>query len=114
MANYDAKYEKIDDNVVKITLKGFLDAHTASKFEKLLKELIDDGNVNILVDLENLDYISSTGLGVFMGYIEDIRASNGDIKFVNVPNNIYKVFSVLGFSAIYEIYDEEKKAIKEF
>ncbi|TYB31624.1 MAG: STAS domain-containing protein [Candidatus Mcinerneyibacterium aminivorans] len=114
MPNYEANYEKIEEDIIKINLKGFLDAHTASDFEDLLTKLIDDGNIKFLVDLNELDYISSTGLGVFMGYIEQIRDKGGDIKFVNVPKNIYKIFSVLGFSTIYEIYDKKDKAVKNF
>lgn len=114
MENYEAKYEKIKDDIVKIKIDGFLDAHTASAFEDLLKELIDDNIIKMVVDLEELDYISSTGLGVFMGYIETIREKDGDIKFINVPKKIYKIFSVLGFSTIYEIYDNVDKAVENF
>ncbi len=114
MPNYEANYEKIKNDIIKISLKGFLDAHTASDFEDLLSKLIDEGNIKFLIDLEDLDYISSTGLGVFMGYIEQIREEGGDIKFINVPKNIYKIFSVLGFSTIYEIYDDNESAVNNF
>jgi|MTBAKSStandDraft_1061840.scaffolds.fasta_scaffold119096_2 anti-sigma B factor antagonist len=114
MEGYQAECQKITDDVSKITIKGFLDAHTASQFEELLKSLIEEGQVRLIVDMDKLNYISSTGLGVFMGYIEDIREKGGDIKFVRVPDKIYKIFAILGFTAIYEIFNEEGEAIEKF
>ena len=114
MESYQAEHSKINEQISKITVKGFLDAHTASQFEELLKSLIDEGHVRLIVDMKELSYISSTGLGVFMGYIEDIREKGGDIKFVRVPDKIYKIFAILGFTAIYEIFNEEGEAIAKF
>ena len=111
---YKALAEELENGIVKISVTGFLDAHTAPDFEELLKSKIQEGKVKIIVDMEELDYISSTGLGVFMGYIEEIREKGGDIKFINIPNKIYRIFSVLGFTSIYEIYDKLQDAIKEF
>ncbi|MFQ5584324.1 MAG: STAS domain-containing protein, partial [Calditrichia bacterium] len=63
-----------------LNIKGFLDAHTAPEFERAIKELMDSGRFNIVVDLDGLQYISSAGLGVFMGFVEEIRSKGGDLK----------------------------------
>ena len=63
-----------------INLKGYLDAHTAPKLENNFTQLIDQKRFNIVVNFEELAYISSAGLGVFMAYIEKIRENHGDIK----------------------------------
>jgi len=97
-----------------LNLKGFLDAHTAPVFEEKIQELIDERRYNLVVNFEELNYISSAGLGVFMGFIEDIRENDGDIKLANMTKKVYRVFELLGFPSLYEIYDEEEDAIKKF
>ncbi|MBN2355333.1 STAS domain-containing protein, partial [candidate division KSB1 bacterium] len=72
--------------------------------------LIDEGRVNILVDFQELNYISSAGLGVFMGFIEDIRSKNGDIKMCGMSPKIFRVFDLLGFPTIYQIYENQDEA----
>ena len=97
-----------------ICLKGYLDAHTAPKLENNLTQLIDEKRYNIVVNFEELAYISSAGLGVFMAYIEKIRENNGDIKLSNMSDKVYNIFDLLGFPLLYEIYKTEDEAVKKF
>ncbi|MBD3224900.1 MAG: anti-sigma factor antagonist [Caldithrix sp.] len=103
-----------DANISKLYLSGFLDAHTVPKFEEALQSCLNDEQYNIIVNLKDLDYISSAGLGVFMGFIEEIRESGGDIKLTNLSNKVHKVFDLLGFPALFEIYDNENEANQKF
>ena len=70
----------LKDDVAVISIDGFLDAHTAPQFEQALQQEIADGRVKLVVDCAKLTYISSAGLGVFMGFIEEVREQRGDIK----------------------------------
>ncbi len=98
------------------TLKigGFLDAHTAPALEEAIQRLVDEGRFNIVVDFKDLSYISSAGLGVFMGFIEEIRGKNGDIKMCGMSPKIYRVFDLLGFPTIYQIFDQLDEAAALF
>ena len=49
-----------------------------------------------------------------LGFIEEIREKGGDIKLSNLKQKVFKVFDLLGFPALYEIYDEEDEAINKF
>ena len=98
------------EKVSVLYLSGFLDAHTAPKFEEGLNNLIKEQRYNIIVNMSHLDYISSAGLGVFMGFIEEIREKGGDIKLSNMSTKVYKVFDLLGFPALYEIFEDEEQA----
>ncbi|RPI02511.1 MAG: anti-sigma factor antagonist [Calditrichaeota bacterium] len=93
-----------------LQLHGFLDAHTAPELEKHFETLISEGRYKIIVNFENLNYISSAGLGVFMGKIENVRNNNGDIKMCKMTPKIFRVFDLLGFPALYDIVDEEERA----
>ena len=64
--------------------------------------------------MQNLDYISSAGLGVFMGFIEEIREKGGDIKLSNLSTKVFKVFDLLGFPALFEIFEDENLAKSKF
>ncbi len=102
------------DEISVLNLDGYLDAHTAPQFEDSLKQLVDEGRFNIIVNCDKLAYISSAGLGVFMGFIEDIRSSNGDIKMSNMTEKVFKIFDLLGFPTLYEIVDDESEAVQKF
>jgi anti-sigma B factor antagonist len=97
-----------------VYLKGYLDAHTAPEFERSLQNLIEAERVRIVVNLSGLAYISSAGLGVFMGFIEDVRSKGGDIKLAELSDKVYRVFELLGFPVLYEIFDREDKAVAKF
>jgi len=97
-----------------INLKGYLDAHTAPALENNFTQLISDNKFKIIVNFEDLAYISSAGLGVFMAYIENIRDNKGDIKLTNMSDKVFNIFDLLGFPLLYEIYKNEEEAIKKF
>ena len=113
MENFDVARE--DHSEVSILrLRGFLDAHTAPNFEQAIQELIEESRYKIIVSMSDLNYISSAGLGVFMGFIEEIREKEGDIKLTNMTDKVFKVFDLLGFPALYQIFKEEVEAEKEY
>lgn len=97
-----------------INLSGYLDAHTAPTLENNFTDLIDQNKFKIVVNFEELAYISSAGLGVFMAYIEKIRNNSGDIKLTNMNDKVYNIFDLLGFPLLYEIYKTENEALNKF
>lgn len=97
-----------------IDLKGYLDAHTAPELESAFNKLLEDKKYKVVVNFDNLAYISSAGLGVFMAYVETMRENLGDIKFSNMQDSVYNIFDLLGFPMLYEFFNEEKEAIEKF
>lgn len=104
--------DKEDISVLKIS--GFLDLHTVPKFEGAVQNLVNEHRIKIIVNFKALDYISSAGLGVFMGFIEEIREQQGDIKLCCMSDRVYKVFDLLGFPALFEIVTSETEAVQKF
>ena len=102
------------DDITVIKLSGFLDANTISQFEEAIEKEIGEKRYKIITDLSDLNYISSAGLGVYMGYVEDIRAENGDIKLCCLTEKIYKVFDLLGFPELFDIEDSLDECIEKF
>ncbi len=94
-----------------VHLHGYLDAHTASQFERDLRVIIEQGATHVIVDFEHLDYISSAGLGVFMVFIEDIRKQGGDILLAAMRDNVFSVFDLLGFQVLFRIFPTVDEAM---
>jgi len=113
MKNFKINHREVQSYDV-LELSGELDAHTASQLENSLKNLIDKDKHQIIVNCEDLDYIASAGLGVFMAYIEDVRSLGGDIKLTNMNKKVYNVFDLLGFPTLYDILQHESEAIEKF
>lgn len=102
------------DDITIIRLEGYLDAHTAPQFERAIEDEIGAGRTRIVVDCQNLTYISSAGLGVFMSFIEEVREQGGDIKVAALQPKVESVFEVLGFSEIFDISADAGAAIARF
>jgi len=97
-----------------IDVKGYLDAHTAPELENVFNKLLDDKHYQVVVNFNDLKYISSAGLGVFMAYVETMRENKGDIKFSNMKENVFNIFDLLGFPILYEFFKDENEAIQKF
>jgi anti-sigma B factor antagonist len=113
MSGFEVKRKDMEDISI-VYLIGYLDAHTAPDFEQILQTLVDENRIRIVVNLAELSYISSAGLGVFMGFIEDIRHKGGDIKLAELTEKVFRVFDLLGFPVLYDILDKEQDAIAKY
>jgi len=102
------------DEISVLNIEGYLDAHTAPNFEETIKQLVEEGRYKIIVNFTKLSYISSAGLGVFMGFIEDIRSHGGDIKLCKMNDKVFKIFDLLGFPSLYDIMANETEAMTKF
>lgn len=97
-----------------LALKGELDAHTATELEEAIEKCKTDQAFRIVIDGTLLAYISSAGLGVFMAFIEEIRAEEGDIKIASLQPRVYNVFDLLGFPLLFDIVDTVDEAVQRF
>ena len=113
MSSFEVQ-RKDDGPVTTLYLKGYLDAHTAPELENAFQKLVEAKRFNVVVSMADLTYISSAGMGVFMGFIETMRENRGDIKLSELPPKIYRVFDLLGFPLLYEVYEKEEQALKKF
>ncbi len=105
---------KLEKNVSILYLDGFLDAYTSEILEQEIAKNVSNGNYNILLNLSNLTYISSAGLGVFMIYIEQIRKNKGDIIMSHLTSAVLEVMNLLGFDEIFKIVATDEEAIMLF
>lgn len=114
MPNHFSVETETDGDFVVIRLEGAVDAHTAPKFEEAVEKVIEDGKNKIVVDCQQMTYISSAGLGVFMCFIEEVREEGGDIKICGLSDKVKQPFEILGFESIYDFCDNVDGARARF
>ncbi len=102
------------NNISIIKVGGYIDTTTSSELDHHLNELVKKGSYNIIVDLANVDYVSSAGWGIFISEIKGIREHNGDLKLARMIPEVYEVFELLEFHYILKAFDTLEDAIRDF
>ena len=97
-----------------IKVGGYIDTTTSSELERSLDSLLKQGRFFIIVDLGNVDYISSAGWGIFISEIKSIRENGGDLKLVRMVPDVYEIFELLEFHHILDVYDTVDEAVNKF
>ena len=110
----NVSYAGDDDEIAIISARGFIDTTTAPELEKRLEEQLALNKYKIVVDLENIDYVSSAGWGVFVSEIREIRENNGDLVLVNMSPDVYDVYELMEFSSILKAFDGVDNAVAYF
>ena len=101
---------KVD--AVILALSGKLDATSAKTFEDKILSLINSGAQRLVVDLSQLDYISSSGLRVFLLAAKRLQPTAGKFALCGMQDHIRQVFDLAGFSSILSIYGSRAEAVK--
>lgn len=97
-----------------VEIEGRIDAKTASDIENELNALKEKQVVKIIVDFARVNYISSGGLRVFLSALKWAKAGNGDLKLVNMEQNVEKIFKLAGFTKIFNILPNIDSALNAF
>ncbi|WP_042352491.1 anti-sigma factor antagonist [Bacillus massiliigorillae] len=106
---------KIDVNDMKqnveVFIKGEIDAYTAPELKETLEQVAGRQQVSILVDLSDVSYMDSTGLGLFVGIFKQVRANNGKFKLVGLSARLKRLFDITGLTEIIDITSDTKGGI---
>lgn len=94
-----------------IRVCGYLDAGNIQQFEVRINEVVGDAAKNIIVDLEELEYINSAGIGVLLNAWSHLSQIEGSLQIANMPVSIRRIFDVLGFSKVITIADSLEAAL---
>lgn len=103
-----------ENQISVIKVGGYIDTTTSSEVERALNSILKQGHYKIVIDLGNVDYISSAGWGIFISEIKSIRENAGDLKLVRMIPDVYEIFELLEFHHILDVYDTTQEAIRKF
>lgn len=93
---------------------GRLDAYAANDLEKKLNSITEKTPISVVVCLEKLEYISSSGLRVLLSALKKARKQQGDIRLACMQTYVKEVFDVAGFSQLFKIFEKENEAINSY
>lgn len=104
---------KENSTLAVLSLNGSIDTYNSEDFQKEINKLIDEGFMQLVFNLNQLGYISSTGIGSFTAFLKAVRPKGGDLVLSDVQDQVFDVFKTLGFSNFFKFTPnlEEAKRI---
>ncbi|SHH20252.1 anti-anti-sigma regulatory factor, SpoIIAA [Thermosyntropha lipolytica DSM 11003] len=103
---------KMVRNTLVIRVNGELDMVMAEKLKKEMEARLDEGEVkNLIVNLEKVTFIDSSGLGVIIAGYKKVMAANGRMYIVGAKPNVKRILILSGVSKLIPIYDTEQEVI---
>ncbi|RCG28218.1 anti-sigma factor antagonist [Sphaerisporangium album] len=95
-----------------VEVEGEVDVYTAPKLRELLIELVNEGHFHLLLNLDRVEFLDSTGLGVLVGALKRVRGHDGSLELVCTQERVLKIFRVTGLVKVFGIrasVDEAKE-----
>ena len=103
--------ERAVGEAVVLSPDGRLDSNTSEAFEQAVMDKIDSGKAKMIIDLSELEYISSAGLRVLLMAAKQVKSGNGALALCGLKDHIREVFEISGFLPILTIVDDESAAL---
>lgn len=103
---------QIIGQIALISVNGDIDASSSIQLDESLNQQLENTHLNILIDCSYLNYISSAGLGVFMSYIEEFKASDQNFILFGLSEKVKNVFDMLGLDQLMNIVTNKEEALK--
>jgi anti-sigma B factor antagonist len=100
-----------EGSIFTIGINGDLDASSSIDLDNCIADALKMGETKLMVDCEQLHYISSAGLGVFMSYIQDFNNNNIQLVLFNMSEKVKSVFNILGLDALLTIVNSKEDAL---
>jgi anti-sigma B factor antagonist len=99
------------DGIEVIDVQGEIDMYTAPRLRELLIDLVSQGSYRLVVNLDKVGFLDSTGLGVLVGGLKRVRAHDGSLDLVCTQQRILKILKITGLTQVFGIYQTVDQAI---
>jgi anti-sigma B factor antagonist len=99
------------EGVAVIGLEGEVDVYTSPRLKQEMVDLLNRGLSNLVVDLNGVKYLDSTGLGVLIGGLKRARERDGDLRLICDNMRILRIFEITGLTKIFDIDRNEADAL---
>ncbi len=100
--------------VVIFDINGEIDLYNAPEIKDKIKDEMNNGKVNIVINLDKVSYIDSSGIGVLISSLSNLKKVGGALKLINVYASVRKVFELTKLTSFFDIYDSEVDAMAAF
>ena len=99
--------KRIKNELEILAIKGELDLNNAAAVKTILDREINAGKINIVMDLKGLEYIDSSGIGVFINTVNKIRSLKGNFFLLGLNDNIKRIFNLTKLTFFFRIVRDE-------
>ena len=99
------------DGIEVIDVRGEIDIYTAPRLRELLIDLASKNSYQLIVNLDKVEFLDSTGLGVLVGGLKRVRAHDGWLDLVCTQERILKIFRITGLTKVFGIHQTVDQAI---
>jgi anti-anti-sigma factor len=101
-------------DVLVVDMAGRLDSQTAGVAGDRMTEIVQGGHKKIVLNLQNLEYVSSAGLRIILRASKLLQGLGGEFRICNATGLVREVLDSAGFSSLLKTYDTEKDAVSSF
>jgi len=103
------------DEVTVVDLSGQIVLGTASNIlRQALRDLLERGQKKILLNMANVKYVDSSGLGALVGGLTVVESQQGQLKLVNLTPKVRDLLQITKTSSVFEVFEDEATAIISF
>ena len=95
-----------------VSVGGEIDVYTAPKLREQIVQLVEDGQYHLVIDMEDVEFLDSTGLGVLVGGLKRVRAHDGSLRLVCTQERILKIFRITGLTKVFPIHSTVTEAVE--
>jgi len=99
---------QVDEAIHQLTLSGEIDAYTASELTEKLVPLMKKKGNKIIVDLSDIEYMDSTGLGVFVGALKTSKKNGSELILKNLTDRVQRLFEITGLNEVIAIENDDR------
>jgi anti-sigma B factor antagonist len=99
------------DGTTIVSVGGEIDVYTAPKLRDKITELVAAGVYHLVIDMESVEFLDSTGLGVLVGGLKKVRAHDGSLQLVCTQDRLLKIFRITGLAKVFVIHDSADAAL---
>lgn len=92
-----------NDKGILVLVGGEIDAFTAPKLREEILPLAEGENKSVIVNLKDVSYLDSTGLGVFVGLFKQLKQNDGELRLIELSDRLVRLFEITGLSNIMNI-----------
>ncbi len=94
-----------------VSVAGEIDVYTAPRLREEITGLVAAGTYDIVIDMSEVEFLDSTGLGVLVGGLKKVRAHDGSLQLVCNQDRLLKIFRITGLAKVFVIHDTAEAAL---
>ena len=103
-----------EGDVTILSLDGRLDLTSASSLKEASKDILENESKKMVLNLDGVDFINSSGLGALVSILKEVRSSQGSMRLSNLAPYVKEIFDITQLTNIFDIFSDEKQALSSY